>query len=239
VWITNTNDQNILEYSHAGVLENTLSDTTGYPVGCAWDSTTGDVAVTNIFDTSSEPGAVLIYHHASGSPTAYRNSAVSNYYFAGYDTKGNLFFSGRGGTSDTFVLSELPKGAVKASSIEIIGGTIYFPSTVEWYATGNYLIVGDQDCGDVPAACLYHLTIAHKAGTIVGKTTLRNYKGGQLCDSVQGTQFGTKFFGSDIGGGSTCTPSTTYLWSFPGGKNPSLYTTSPAEVEPIGATVSK
>jgi hypothetical protein len=238
VWVTNLSGQNILEYSHEGVLENTLSDTSGYPAGCAWDSTTGDLAVTNLFGISSESGSVLIYHHASGSPTAYRNNAQFYYYFVGYDAKGNLYVDGKN-SSDAFMLSELPKGAGNAHSIEIIGGTIYFPGTVEWYATGNYLIVGDQECGDVPAACLFHLTIAHKAGTIAGKTTLRNYKGGQLCDSVQGTEFGTKFFGSDIQVESTCTPSATYLWPFPGGKNPSLYSTSPAEVEPIGTALSK
>ena len=241
VWVTNTDDQNILEYSHEGVLENTLTDSTGYPVGCAWDSTTGNLAVTNIFDLSSDPATVLVYHHASGSPMAYRNSAVVENYFAGYDAKGNLFFSGRNASAG-FVLSELPKGAAKARSIEIIGGTIYFPGTVEWYPTGNYLIVGDQLCGNVNAACMYHVTIAHNAGTIAGKTNLKGYTGGNLCDLDQGTQYGTQFLGSDINsGGSTCTgpASTTYNWPYPGGKNPSVYSTTPTETEPIGAAVSK
>jgi hypothetical protein len=241
VWVTNTDDEDILEYSHAGVLENTLTDTTGYPVGCAWDPTTGNLAVTNIYDLSSEPGAVLVYRHATGSPTAYRSSAQYYYYFAGYDTKGNLFFDGRN-TSGTFVLSELPKGAAKAHSIEVIGGTIYFPGTVEWYATGSYLIVGDQLCGNINAACLYHLTIAKKAGTIAGKTNLKGYTGGHVCELVQGTEYGTQFLGSDyVYSTSTCTgtPSTSYEWPFPAGKNPSLYSTGPTEDAPIGAAVSK
>jgi hypothetical protein len=241
VWITNLDAQDILEYSHEGVIENTLTDSTGYPAGCAWDPMTGNLAVTNLFDVSSEPGAVLVYPHASGSPTAYRNKAQETYYFAGYDAKGNLFFDGRN-SSATFVLSELPKGAAKAHSIEVIGGTIDFPGTVQWYATGNYLIVGDQLCGAINAACLYHITIAHNAGTIAGRTNLKGYTGGNLCDLVQGTQYGTKFFGSDYnGGGSTCTgpASTTYMWAYPAGKDPSVYTTGPAESTPIGAAVSK
>jgi hypothetical protein len=241
VWVANYGAGNILEYSHEGVLENTLTDSTGYPAGCAWDPTTGNLAVTNLFDASSEPGAVLIYRHASGSPVAYRNKAQSSYYFAGYDTEGNLYFDGKNATGD-FMLSELPKGAAKAYSIEIIGGTIYFPGMVEWYATGKYLIVGDQSCGDVSAACLYHLTIAHKAGTIAGKTTVRTYKSGNLCDLVQATQDGTQVFGSDYEyGGSTCSglPSTTYSWPYPAGKDPLVYSTAPTESEPIGAAVSK
>jgi hypothetical protein len=241
VWIANWGAGNIVEYSHEGVLENTLTDSTGTPAGCAWDPTTGNLAVTNIDDTGSEPGAVLIYHHASGSPSAYRNNAQHLYFFAGYDTKGNLFFDGEN-SSGTFMLSELSKGAVKASTIEIIGGTIYFPGTVEWYATGNYLIVGDQSCGDINAACLYHLSIAKKAGTIKGKTGLKGYTGDNLCDLVQGTEYGTQFLGSDYNyGGSSCTgpASTTYTWSFPAGKDPTLYSTSPAESGPIGAAISK
>jgi hypothetical protein len=240
VWITNLDGQNILEYSHEGVLENTLTDSTGLPAGCAWDPTTGNLAVTNLYDLSTQPGAVLVYHHASGSPTAYRNKAQYYYYFAGYDTKGNLYVDGKN-TKDAFVLSELPKGAVKPNSIEIIGGTIYFPGTVEWYATGKYLIVGDQLCGDVNASCLFHLTFAHNAGTIKGKTNLKSYTGSSLCDVVQGTESGTQFFASDIESGSPCSPisSTTDNWPFPGGKDPSLYSTGPAESEPIGAAISK
>ncbi len=239
VWITNLDGQNILEYSHEGVLENTLTDSTGYPAGCAWDATTGNLAVTNIFDVSSEPGAVLVYHHASGSPTAYRSSAQYYYYFAGYDTKGNLFFDGRN-TSATLVLSELPKGAAKAHSIEIIGGTIYFPGTVQWYATGSYLIVGDQFCGNINAACLYHLAIHKAAGTIAGKTNLKGYTGVNLCDLVQGTEYGATFLGSDYNYGSPCSgpASTTYNWAYPTGKDPSLYSTAPTESGPIGAAVS-
>jgi hypothetical protein len=240
VWITNLSGQNIIEYSHEGVLENTLSDTSGYPVGCAWDPTTGNLAVTNIEDVSSAPGTVLVYHHASGSPTAYRNKAQQFNYFAGYDTKGNLFFDGKN-SGDTFMLSELAKGAVKAGSIEIIGGTIYFPGTVEWYATGNYLIVGDQLCGDTNAACLYHLTIAHSAGTIKGKTALKSYTGGSLCDLIQGTEIGSQFVASDYEYGSPCSgiSSTSDTWPFPAGKDPSLYSTEPTESEPIGAAISK
>jgi hypothetical protein len=240
VWITNLDGQNVDEYSHEGVLENTLTDSTGYPVGCAWDPTTGNLAVTNFDDISSEPGAVLVYHHASGSPTAYRNKAQSFYFFAGYDTKGNLFFDGKN-SNGTFMLSELRKGHVKAGSIEIIGGTIYFPGTVEWYATGNYLIVGDQFCGDVNATCLFHLTIARNAGTIKGKTTVKSYTGGSICDLVQGTEYGTQFLGSDYEYGSPCSglPSTTDTWPFPRGKDPSLYTTRPTETEPLGLAVSK
>ncbi len=241
VWIANYGAGNILEYSHEGVLENTLTDSTGIPAGCAWDPTTGNLAVTNLVDVSSESGAVLIYPHASGSPTAYRNPNEFSYYFVGYDTKGNLFFDGKN-SSGTFMLSELPKGADKAHSLEVIGGTIYFPGTVEWYAAGNYLIVGDQLCGDTNAACLYHLSIAHNAGTIASKTSLKGYTGDNLCDLVQGTENGTQFLGSDYEhGGSSCvgTASTTYEWPFPAGKNPSLYSTGPTESGPIGAAVSK
>lgn len=235
VWIANTGTQQVFEYSHEGVKENILTDSVGYPVGCAWDSTTGNLAVTNLYDISSSPGSVLVYSHASGSPIAYTNPSQILYYFDGYDTKGNLFFDGA--TSSSFVLSELPKGAATAHTVQIIGGTIYEPGTVDWYASGNYLIVGDQECGDQGHSCLYRLSIVHKAGTIQGKIKLDGYTGKTTCDVVEGTEWNNKFYGSEDGSCGSIA-STTYIWPFPAGKNPSAYNNT-LDSEAIGAAVSK
>ena len=235
VWVTNTGTQQIFEYSHEGVKENILNDTVGYPVGCAWDSTTGNLAVTNLRGVSSSPGSVLVYSHASGSPIAYANPKQSEYFFPSYDPKGNLFVDGFG--SSTFILSELPKGAAKAHTVEVIGGTIYFPGTVDWYAAGNYLIVGDQNCGDQDHSCLYRLSIAHKAGTILGKIKLKGYTGKPICDLDQGTEWNNKFYGSDV---TTVAPFPARRTSGPF-RAARLHwpTTTPLISDAIGAAVSK
>ena len=236
VWITNTGTQQIFEYSHKGVPENVLTDSVGYPVGCAWDSTTGNLAVTN-YESLTSAGSVLVYAHASGSPTGYTNPSQYYYYFAGYDTKGNLFFDGKNATG-VFMLSELPKGAAKAHTVGVIGGTIYFPGTVEWYTAGNYLIVGDLLCGGAFASCLYRVSIAHKFGTILGKIKLNGYTGKTACEVVQGTEWNNKFYGSDYQFDCATLPSTTYIWSFPKGKTPLAYSND-IGTQPYGAAVSK
>jgi hypothetical protein len=75
VWITNTYSFQVLEYAHNGSLVNTLSDPNGWPVSCAWDRKTGNLAVTNIVDFSGGhsgsqvQGTVEIYPGATGTPT--------------------------------------------------------------------------------------------------------------------------------------------------------------------------
>lgn len=241
VWVANTGTKTILELSHRGVLLNTLSDTNGYPVGCAWDATTGNLAVTNLFGLSSAPGSILVYAHASGTPAVYHNPKQQNYYFAGYDAKGNLFVDGKDSLGN-FMLSELHKKAIKAKTVEIIGGTIYFPGTVQWYAAGNYLIVGDQLCGNTFVACLYKVVIAQSGGTITGTIKKgvvkpKSYTGGPICDLVQGIQFGTQFAGSDADPAACGSDAVaTYLWPFPAAKNPTLYKIH--GTGPLGAALS-
>lgn len=241
VWVTNTGTKTILELSHRGVLLNTLNDSSGFPVGCAWDAITGNLAVTNIIDGSSTPGAILIYAHAKGTPAVYRNPKQYSYFFAGYDTKGNLFVDGA--YSGKFVLSELHKNATKVHTVEIIGGTINDPGMVEWYAAGNYLIVGDQQCGGSSVSCLYKVVIANSGGTITGTikkgvTKPKSYSGGPICDLTQGTEFGTQLAGSDAAP-SACgsDAAATYVWPFPAAHNPTVYN-SKVDSAPIGVALS-
>ena len=139
VWVTDTIAQIIYELNHHGRLENELADTGGYPAACAWDPTTGNVAVMNIFGTGSSNGAVLIY--SKGSQIGqYHNPQQYFYNFGGYDANGNLFFDGRDDNGD-FMLSELARGAKSPQTLSVSGGTIYFPGMVQWIATKHDLLV--------------------------------------------------------------------------------------------------
>jgi hypothetical protein len=239
VWITDTGSLQIFEYSHSGVKEKTLSDTLGSPAGCAWDSTTGDLAVMNLYGQggTAYPGSVLIYKHASGTPHAYTTPGEFKYYFGGYDTKGNLYFDGRQFSSGTFMLSKLPKDAKQAQLINVTGGTIYTPGLVEWNAANNQLDVGDQTCGSKQAACVYALSVVKGKGKIKQTTTLDGVFGDPVCDMVQGTIYNGTLYGSDACGSLE---GITYEWSFPAGGNPiasTLYRT--LATLPIGAAISK
>jgi len=220
--------------SHQGKLETQL-DYIAHPDACAWDSTSGNLAIMTLFGVGSTRGDVLIYPHGSGTPKLYESPGQYYYYFGGYDPKGNLFFDGL--SSDrSFVLSELPKGAKRAQRLKVSGGTIYFPGMVQWDPKENGLIVGDQACGDEYASCLYLLTVTNDAATITKQTQLQNFSGGQVCDLIQGVKYGNDVAGSDY---DFCgsVPSTTYLWPYPAGGAPMAFN-STTDTTPVGAAIS-
>jgi hypothetical protein len=235
VWVTDTAAQTIYEVSHQGRLKHTLRDSYGYPDGCAWDPKSGDLAVMNLFGISGSSGAVLVYPKAVRSPSLYANAQQYYYNFGGYDGSGNLFFDGRS-QSGALVLSELPAGAKSVNTLKITAGKIYFPGLVQWNATNHELLVGDQQCGNVNAACVYRLTITGSDAKITGSTKLKNSSGGQVCDLVQGVESNGQILGSDF---EFCgySASSTDLWAYPGGGPPKAHNSN-ADRTPVGTALS-
>jgi hypothetical protein len=178
VWVANTGTEQMLEYTPAGKEIASLTDSVGYPVGCAVDKA-GDLAVTDIFGFSGA-GQVLLYKHATGTPTELSNASQYYYYSDGFDTSSNLYVSGRD-SSGSYVLSECAAGGTSCTTITISGGTIYFPGMVQWYTPGGYLAVGDGLCGDEESFCLYWVKISGSEGKIIGKTTFLGPSGTELC----------------------------------------------------------
>jgi len=237
VWVTDASAQTIYELSHSGRLENELVDSSGYPAGCAWDSTTGNLAVMNIIGTGSTSGSVLIFTHASGAPKQYTNPEQFYYSFGGYDASGDLFVDGRRADEAGFILSELPRAAASAHTVKLTDGTIYFPGMVQWNAAQGELIVGDQSCDNQYASCIYALTISGDTGKVGAKTSFENYSGSAICDLAQGVVFHNQVEGSDY---DYCgsTTSATYVWSYPSGGTPLDYNNS-TDSAPVGAAVSQ
>jgi hypothetical protein len=235
VWVTDTNAQKIYELSHLGRLENTLSDSDGYPVGCAWDPKSGNVAVMNIFDLLGKQGEVLVYPPGSKQPTSYVNAHQYYYDFGGYDGSGDLFFDGRS-EGGAFMLSELPDGSKAAQTIKVSGGRIYFPGMVQMSTASSSLLVGDQECGGASAACIDQLTISGTTAKIAGSVKLEDAKGDAVCDLVQGVEANGEIAGSDW---EFCgyTASTTDLWAYPSGGEPSAGNDS-TDTTPVGAALS-
>jgi DNA-binding beta-propeller fold protein YncE len=243
VWVTNTYAFQILKFSHTGTLLKTLADPDGYPVGCAIDPTTGNLAVTNIRNFSGF-GEVLVFSHASGTPTIYQDQygypRLEYYYFDGYDPKGNLFVDGNT-DSHVFVLAELPKDGNAFTNISISGDTIYFPGMVQWWASGDYLAVGDQGCGNHPYSCVYHVSIAGSTGTTTGVTAIKSYANYYICDMVQGVLDSSS--GNLVGGDyETCNwfaqVSSVNRWLFPAGGQPKSYYIKQGSA-PFGAAISE
>lgn len=210
VWIASTQSYEIVEYAHGGTTPIAkLTDPVGYPVGCAIDPVTGDLAVTNQKDFSG-PASVLVYRHARGTPLSYAAPAQYYDYFAAYDRAGDLYVSGTSAKHD-YVLAVLRHGLHAMSALSVTGGKLYLPGTVAW--RGTTLVLGDQRCGDRAASCLYQASVSGATVRIRHVTHLLG-----ACDVAQAWVGGTQ----TAGGAYACDyrPSTVALWAYPAGGKP-------------------
>jgi hypothetical protein len=227
VWITDTQGKEIVRYRHGGrKIEATLHDPIGFPVGCAIDRKSGDLAVVNLFGFSGS-GGVLIYKRGTGTPRPYTNPAQYYYYFAGYDDKGDLYVSGKSPT-ERYRLSMLAPLGRALESVRIKGPTLFVPGTVQW--TGSSLLLGDQRCRRKKTSCLYEAVVSKKSVRITRRVPLSG-----SCDVAQVAFQDGRFAGGDYwrcGPGS----SSTDLWTYPRGGAP-IRSRSDIQV-PIGATIS-
>lgn len=235
IWITNTNAEQILKYSRTGTLLATLTDSYGYPAGCAVDPATGNLAVTDIFGVSGA-GQILVFPGGSGTPAVLTNPDGYYYYFAGYGPGSSLWVSGRTFSSNNYILSSC--NASSCSTIPISGGTIYFPGAVQWDNAAGTWVAFDQVCGNTDAACSYPVS---GSGVLGSATTYLDYDGGPVCDMAQAViaANGYKYVaGGDYNFRTTTTASASYRWAYPAGGSPTNYNDSVVFSNPIGAAIS-
>jgi hypothetical protein len=166
VWVANTADSNLLQFSKAGKPLGTLADTGQFPVSCASDKQ-GDVAAANIISTSGGAGSVSIWAGGRGSPKNYPVTDMSRVYFITYDARGDVFVDGSN-ASGAFALAELPKGASSFKALTVSGAAIGFPGGVQ-FADGA-LAIGDQESNGV----IYQTHVSNSTATVVGSTTLNS-----------------------------------------------------------------
>ncbi|MGA8575786.1 MAG: hypothetical protein WB609_08930 [Candidatus Cybelea sp.] len=158
----------VYEYAHGGSQPiQTFPEKQTWPFGCAVDSLTGNLAVSSI-NSVGGPGYVAIYKKATGAPTVYRDPEFSNYYFCGYDDKGNLFVDGTGG-GDQIYLADLPKGSSSFSTFSL-RKSITEPRQIQW--DGKYISLAEQDKRSYE---LHRLSFSGSTATIVGTTKLRKW----------------------------------------------------------------
>jgi hypothetical protein len=228
VWITDTTGLDIREYAHGGTNAiGDLADPTGYPVGCAIDPSSGDLAVTNIYDLSSG-GGVLVYKKARGTPRAFTNHTQRVCYFAAYDAHGNLYVSGST-NAGAYVLTRLEHGGNSLSRLSLRGATIHYPGTVAW--VGSTLVLGDQKCKGGNASCLYRASVAGPAARVTGTIPLSG-----SCDVAQAWVGKQQIAAGDYEYCPGGRRSSTDLWPYPTGGDPTRRVTGLET--PVGATVS-
>jgi hypothetical protein len=217
VYIANTLASTIDEFAHDGTYIRTLSDPGQYPAGCAFDPSTGNLAVSNIVSTDVGYGSLSIYANATGTPALYSSAGFGKIFFVGYMGKtGVLYLDGQDRSVETTVYGSFSGGTI--TPIPIIGGTISFPGAVAYSAKTRSMNIGDQN-----GATLYQISTA---GVITGSTPLMGSG-----DVDQGTIKGGRFIGPDT------TTQSVEIYAYPAGGEPQS-TIAGYFYTPIGSAVS-
>ena len=189
VYIANIRISTIDEYSHSGAYIATLADPGQYPDGCAYDRTTGNLAVANEINGSGGPGSISIYHDGVLQHNYVANN-MSRVYFLGYEgSTGRLWLDGSNSTVG-FQYDSFRGG--KFTPVTISGGTIGFPGMVQWSAKTKSMNVGDQDTFSAPT--IYQVS---NTGQITGATVTQCASPSDFCDIVQGFIKGSRLVGPD------------------------------------------
>ncbi len=164
VYVTDLFAFQIVEYSHGGTTPiATLNDRRKEPGDCAFDPTTGNLAVTNVSSPYGNPGNVAIYKRATGKPKLYKDSEISYYEFCAYDDRGNLYVDGT--NAGEFALAEIPGGQMAFTNITV-DKSIAYAGALAW-------IRGDLAVGDYESKVIYEFSISGDSGTEVRATHLK------------------------------------------------------------------
>ena len=217
VYFANTAMSTVDEYSHGGTFIAAIADSGQYPVGCAYDATTGNFAVDNIINVSGGPGSISIYQGTTLLHTYYPPN-MFRVVGGGYrDDTGTLWLGGANSsgaaTFDTFANGTFTPFTVGG----LRGGSI--GSDFQWSAKTHTMNASGSDASG--NSVIWHVSSAKK---IVGKTILTY---GAAAFFIKGPQVAT----------IDAVNLVAYLFDYPAGGNP-IRTYNANFVSPIGIVVS-
>ncbi len=217
-FVANTAVSTVEEYTHSGTYVATLADPGQFPVGCASDRTTGNLAVSNIIDVSGGPGSIVIYNGGVLQHT-YFPPNLSPYFLAYEDGTGILWVDGLD-SAGMFQYDSFSGGLFTPVTICCV--SIAFPGALMWSGKVKSMVVGDQ------GTTFYQVS---DTGKITGSTVLQCTQQSDFCDIVQATIKGPGIVGPDaIHLGAA-------RFAFPAGGSPILQYSAPF-VQPIGSAIS-
>lgn len=121
----------VYEYAHGGTTPIAELVTDGTPESCAFDASTGNLAVTD--QQATLLGNLAIYAHAQGSPTLYYPSNMFYVFDCTYDDSGDVYVDGSEGDSGELALAELSKGSNTVTNISI-NDILFVPQAIQWVA---------------------------------------------------------------------------------------------------------
>jgi hypothetical protein len=168
VFVVDTPVDDILKYVHGGKTPIEVLHVIGYyPVGCAVNAATGDLAVANYTSNPQlGPGSVTIFRKGKGTGRSYQDSNFNEYFFCSFDSKGNLYVDGTNAGTTRTQLAELPRGSRSFTDITLNQSLGPYPGAVQW--DGKYVAIQDAT-----TSVLYRISVAGSTGTVVGKTRFK------------------------------------------------------------------
>jgi hypothetical protein len=164
VWIANAGTESLIEYAHGGTTPiATLDDPNQYPISCAFDPKSGDLAVSNLSVAPSLPDNIGIYARESGPPVLYPDPKLNPILYLSYGPGSRLFFDGTIGTGK-FAMARFVEGTF--TRIRIRGAKITSGIGGVQYADGMLTTTAH---GYGQTALIYQMS---DSGTITGTTQL-------------------------------------------------------------------
>lgn len=164
----------IIEFAHGGTTAIATIKDGGQAMGCAYDRSTGNLAVVNVYDPHAPGGPgpdIAVYADERGTPTLYADGLSDSVRSCSYDLSGNLYIGGamRHGH---FVLAELSRGSSSVKAITIDGkiGGEYRSEDVQWHH--GFLYVTSVDLRHDHGTRVFILNVAGSTGTVQGTIQL-------------------------------------------------------------------
>jgi hypothetical protein len=221
VWITGLGA--VAEYARGRIWPTKTLTTNGYSTGCSI-SPNGDLAVANTYsESSSEPGDVQIWRHASGSPSTYYSSACSMPGPPGYDDKGNLYFES-GAYDGAYVVCLLLNNGAKQIQQVSFNHKIDSGGSVQW--DGKHLALTDSNYKEKHLTAIYRVQELRSGDLkIIGKTVLYD----SCTTGIENKEYWLFIVGSKntpvnheegdvvVGGDMLCSNRFDY-WAYPAGR---------------------
>lgn len=165
LYVVDAGRQEIFVYAPGQLLPFYIYDDFGQtPNGCAFDPTTGNLAVTN-------KANLTIFPPASAMPLTYTSPQIGSYSYADYDKSGNLYLDGVK-TAGGFALAELPAGAKQLTyikTVNLVKGTRHRAAGIVW--DGQDLAVADY-----ASKVLYRIAVSGSTGTIIDTWHLAHWR---------------------------------------------------------------
>lgn len=229
----------IYKFAHGATVPFEILNDPGHAASCSFDSTTGDLAVSNTRDSSNpygKYGDVAIYANATGLPAMVYSDRDLFFETCAYDDEGNLYLTAAGGV--TPALYRLSAGSSEFKQIdldaELYGVGDYFP-TVQW--DGKHLTVTSdraEESNHESPITLYRLSVNGNDARVIGSTQLDAFAG-------KGIHIGQTWIdGKSVLGIMAYHGRPVYLiWAYPRGGNPEQTVALPRNDFAFGIVVSR